>query len=430
MSMSGDRSSLFTWRRLCILQFGLLLTIFVFNILPRTSFDSVRPLPLGTATKASHETITDYDTQDSLDEEECLSHFPEQAFEIERALNYWQGNNHIISADDLTVNPDGAGMRIIIHENEMRILESRHAVDPIMSSPDRALGVLHLFQRALDTAMALGERLPTVEINFNFRDDAEPPNAPGNTHSYWSFARTIGNPSHDRAWLMPNFDFWFYGPTGSFGDAKRKAMQHDAPYSNKIPKVVWRGNAGFNEGVRGSLVDVSTNKSWADIKHVSFNEDPPVAMDPDQFCKYAMTVYTEGVTYSGRLKFLMNCQSLLLVHEPEYATHYSHLLQATGPQQNYVLVKRDWSDLEEKVKHYLAHPAEAETIIENSLRTFRSKYTTRAALSCYIRRSIHAYGSVSYTPEIHKPMINGDGQQLRGVSYEQFLDKPADRSFE
>ncbi|KAF1824674.1 uncharacterized protein K489DRAFT_315957 [Dissoconium aciculare CBS 342.82] len=153
-------------------------------------------------------------------------------------------------------------------------------------------------------------------------------------------------------------------------------------------------------------------------------------MKVDEFCEYAMTVYTEGVTYSGRLKFLMNCDSLLFAHEAAYQTHYSHLLKRDGPQQNYIAVKRDWSDLEEKVNHYYNDADEAARIITNSLQTFRSRYTTRAATSCYIRKLIRRYGEVSEVPEVHVSMKDSNGVRLRGYSYEKFMDKPADLNFE
>lgn len=199
----------------------------------------------------------------------------------------------------------------------------------------------------------------------------------------------------------------------------------------QIPKIVWRGNPDFNH-IRESLIDVTRGKDWADVMSIHELKDG-IWMRIDEFCKYAITVYTEGFTYSGRLKFLMNCHSLLFVHEEvEYRTHYSHLLVTDGPQQNCVTIKKDWSDLEEKVKWYLDHPEESERIITNSLMTFRSRYTTRAATSCYIRRLIRGFSEVAWTPETHVPMNDWDeeGMRLRGRSYEKFFHESEDGNFE
>jgi hypothetical protein len=425
MAVTGNREPLISWRRSCFVLLAILFLTFVVNSLPRTK--SVASTPPSSIKYKFGDAKADLEGVDGLTDAQCDAQFPELYSDIDRAATYWKQTGHKITASDVDISEVKTCMRILIHNNELRILESKHAVDPMGSSPDRALGVLHLFQRALDASMAAGEELPTVELALNFEDASEPPEAAGDTHTFLAAARTIGKESHERIWLMPNFDFWYYKPTGSFSDAKRDAMQHDAPLASKIGKIVWRGNPSFNEEIRGGLIEKTTGKDWADVASVQSSEH---WMKVDEFCKYAMTVYTEGVTYSGRLKFLMNCDSLLFAHDAAYQTHYSHLLKRDGPQQNYIAVKRDWSDLEDKVNHYLTHPEEAETIVANSLQTFRSRYITRAATSCYIRRLIRRYGDVSEAPEVHVAMKGRSGVRLRGYSYEKFMDKPQDLNFE
>jgi hypothetical protein len=137
-----------------------------------------------------------------------------------------------------------------------------------------------------------------------------------------------------------------------------------------------------------------------------------------------MTIHTEGVSYSGRLKYLLNCNALPISHELEWTAQYYHLLVKEGPRQNYVEVKKDWSDLEETVLYYLQHPEERRRIVENHLRTFREKYFTRAALSCYLRRLVQQYALVAFEPDVLKEV---DGKMvLRGRSFEQFIDRPED----
>ncbi|EME46899.1 hypothetical protein DOTSEDRAFT_33423 [Dothistroma septosporum NZE10] len=100
-----------------------------------------------------------------------------------------------------------------------------------------------------------------------------------------------------------------------------------------------------------------------------------------------------------------------------------HLLQKDGPNQNFVQVKRDWSDLEQKVRYYFDHPHEAERIISNAIKTFREKALTRAAISCYVRRLIHGYASVASDPVVYKPAkFDGRAKYTRGVGFEQFMD--------
>lgn len=427
MTVTGNREPLISWRRLCFFLGALLFLVVVINSLPRTRQDNLETSGPAALAYNFGNASADNEVVDGLTDRQCTETFPELYQDIDRAVAHWKRIGHTINAADVDITDAKTCMRILIHRNELRILESKHAVDPMGSSPDRALGVLHLFQRALDASMAAGEELPTVEIALNFEDDADQLGSAGDTKTFFAAARTLGKESHERIWLMPNFDFWYYKPTGSFSDAKRDAMQHDGAFANKIPQIVWRGNPSFNPDIRGGLIDATKGKDWANVASVSASEN---WMSVDDFCKYAMTVYTEGVTYSGRLKFLMNCESLLFSHEPKYETHYSHLLKREGAEQNFVSVKRDWSDLEQKVQHFLQNPEQAESVIANSLATFRSRYTTRAATSCYIRRLIKRYGEVSFRPETTVPTKDNNRVKLRGYAYEKFMDKPADLNFE
>ncbi|KAF2770858.1 hypothetical protein EJ03DRAFT_269907, partial [Teratosphaeria nubilosa] len=80
---------------------------------------------------------------------------------------------------------------------------------------------------------------------------------------------------------------------------------------------------------------------------------------------------------------------------------------------------------------YLHNPQEAEKVIANSLATFRREYLTRAARSCYIRRLIHGYSTVSYTPDPYRSASGeGEARGLRGISFEEYIYRRADSDFE
>ncbi|KAK4495172.1 hypothetical protein PRZ48_013499 [Zasmidium cellare] len=431
MAVTGNR--LLTWRLGCFGLFGLLVLTFLVNAPQKatTAFSKLHgsvPSLSQDTTRWGFGNATAYNEGiDGLTDAQCDAEFPDLYLDVDRAVKYWNDKGHI-TAPDVDISESRAAVKILIHEKKLRVLHSISAVSTKWTTPERTLAVLHMIQRVLDAATVQGEQLPTIEVALNFQDDADPVTG---THSFWSFARALGKETHQNLWLMPNFDFWYYDPYGSFADAKWLAMQHDGAFASKIPKIVWRGNANFGAEIRAQLVDVAKGQPWADVEATdTVQKDQSSWMDPDALCDYAMTVYTEGATYSGRLKFLLNCQSLLFVHEPEYVTHYSHLLKSDGPEQNCVLVKRDWSDLEEKVRWYLDHPDEAERIIANSLATFRSRYTTQAATSCYLRRLIQGYAKVAFTPETHVPLKVGTGTRLRGWSYEKYIASYKDGNFE
>lgn len=377
----------------------------------------------------------DIECSDSLTERQCTDFFPDLYHDIDRRVAYWQERKHIISSEDVEISSwrkpvDGEGggaMRVLIHENELRILEVLGTMSHL-GYRGRAVGALNLLQRAVDSASAGGEKLPTIEAAFVLQDNSDPPE--GTTHSIWSVSSFKGNEDHNRVWLFPNFDFWYAYPMGSYRDARRNAFQHDSSFATKIPKVIWRGGLWVNQDLRGALANITEGKDWADVKIVDWGgKDDPDGLPVDHFCKYAFTAHTEGISYSGRLKYLLACDSVPIVHKLNWNVYYSHLLIPEGPDQNCISVERDWTDLEEKVKYYLDNPTEAERIITNSLNTFRRRYLTRAAQSCYIRKLIRGYSKVSFKPETDVKLEKDGSIVRRGYSFERFFDSPLDRTY-
>lgn len=89
----------------------------------------------------------------------------------------------------------------------------------------------------------------------------------------------------------------------------------------------------------------------------------------------------------------------------------------SGPEQNYVLVKSDYSDLKEKMEFYISHPREAERIADNNVRIFRDRYLTPAASACYWRRLVERWAMVSFEPAFYHDIETTE------------LEKQADGSF-
>jgi hypothetical protein len=249
------------------------------------------------------------------------------------------------------------------------------------------------------------------------------------THTVWSFARNINNEAEERVWLMPDFNFFASTPVGSsYLDMQRRAALHDQAIMDKIPKVVWRGVKWTNEHIRGNLLDKTEGKEWADVKEIDWkDEDKTDVMRMDELCRYMFVAHTEGRSWSGRLKFLLNCDSLPIVHNLEWTAEFYHLLIPDGSDQNYIPVKDDFSDLEEKVQYFLEHPHQAQRIADNAVATFRARYTTLAAEACYWRRMIHGWSDVAFKPEpFEKATVNVSGKAyeedlLRGITYEEWM---------
>lgn len=102
----------------------------------------------------------------------------------------------------------------------------------------------------------------------------------------------------------------------------------------------------------------------------------------------------------------------------EWAEFATHLMRADGPEQNFIEVKQDWSDLAQKMEYYIHHSKDAEAIATRSYEVFNQRYLTPAAVSCYLRRLFYGWAKVQgFNPEISH---NGstDGYDLRGIPFE------------
>ncbi|GIZ43286.1 hypothetical protein CKM354_000651800 [Cercospora kikuchii] len=358
----------------------------------------------------------------ALSPSECSVAFPQLYHELDRSVKYWQSRDHKISPQDTNVSWTGkGGLRALIYENELRILETKdthHYKD--RHDARRVIFTLSQIHRALLGATARGETIPNIEFAIAVNDHVELPDGESDTRTAWTFDRRISSPKDERMWLMPDFNFWAWNPIhNAYQDARRRAASHDSPIEQKIPRVVWRGNRHINPELRGALLQTGKGQSWADLEGDW--------LDIDDFCRYLFAAYTEGHSWSGRMKYMLSCDNVAVVHELEFVTFYHHLLKAEGSEQNIVSVKRDWSDLEEKVQYYLGHPEETRRIIENSVQMFRERYLTPAAEACYWREMFRRYREVAYEPEpFETKVLERQGQKvevkrLKGIPYELFI---------
>ena len=62
-----------------------------------------------------------------------------------------------------------------------------------------------------------------------------------------------------------------------------------------------------------------------------------------------------------------------------------------GPDQNYVKMKEDWSDLEGIINDFLENPKKAKVITDNVVRMLRDRCLTPTAEACYWRKLIKGY---------------------------------------
>jgi hypothetical protein len=248
----------------------------------------------------------------ALTQAQCDAAFPDLYYEIDRAIAHRNDRKLPIKPEDVSISwRNDAAFRGLIHENQLRIIETKGAV-----SNDgyrrRTLSVISQINRAVLGATAAGQKLPSIEFAVTVDDMALLPNG-DDTHAIWSFTRRIIDGDQHRLWMIPDMDYQaFFG--ASYAETRSRAAQRESFLVDKIPKAVWRGVVWTNEWVRKPLMEATKGKDWADVEEVSWEADAKDNMIPiEDYCRYAFIVHTEGRSWSGRLKHIMNCDSVPIV---------------------------------------------------------------------------------------------------------------------
>lgn len=379
----------------------------------RGAFDDVSYIPNPTALQSQEDYDTRFPPDPSgwqynyerdgrnygLSEDQCNAAFPELYKEIDRAVQHRREKWGKITPDETEVAWRGDGIvQAMIHDNQLYVIDP-HAVTDGNHRP-RALATLHAIHRAIS---AFGGRLPNIEFSFTVHDFALHDKY-GN-HTTWAYTRL---PHQEKLWLMPDFGLWGWPDVGlrSYAELQTVLDYQEDKFTDKIPKLVWRGslNVGSHD-VREGLVEHSKGKSWSDVQELDWSNKTNIEerlLTMQDHCSYMFMAQTEGNTYSGRLKYLLNCHSILFSHDLDWVELYHHIMQSKGPEQNYIRVKRDYGDLPSKMNQ-LTKPeniVQAKLIADNAKRTFRQRYLTPAAEACYWRALIRGWGStMAFEPQ-------------------------------
>ncbi|KAH8145906.1 uncharacterized protein LAJ45_10048 [Morchella importuna] len=361
-----------------------------------------------TATSSGHKGEWDWDWRRDagnllMTDEQCGAAFPGLFVEIERAMDTRKENK--ITFEELdAIKPQYGYGRAMIYDQQLYII----SIDSTVYS--RTMATLHAIHRAILTSP---EPLPNIEFTFIVNDKIDPTTT-------WALTRRAADTD---IWLMPDFGYYSWPETkvGTYAEVQQKilAAEHTSPWSSKRAKLVWRGAPMTAHNIRQHLVDVTAGKSWADVKYLDWNDKPALQRDllamPDH-CGYKFVAHTEGASYSGRLKYLQNCRSVVVAHRLQWIQHHHPLLVSEGPEQNFVEVDDEFVGLEAAMEELLADDARAERIAGNAVRVFRERYLTGAAEVCYWRRLVRGWRDVSFEPSFYD-----EKGEWRGVPAESYF---------
>ncbi|KAJ4289679.1 hypothetical protein N0V90_011008 [Kalmusia sp. IMI 367209] len=372
-----------------------------------------RQLPLASFNTGSARPMTE---RLDLQEKQCRATFPKLFADFDSVI----GRSKFVLEKD---SGDYKGLvQGRIKDNKLYILTTAPDItDQIIHQRTAVLSQLY---RALTTSPT---SLPDTPFAFVVNDNPR--------NNSWAFARP-NKQSDYNVWLMPSFAFWSWpGATlGAFDDvlARINHVEGSTSWEKKTDKVVWRGTPWFNPlghpTLRQDLLKAARRMDWADVEALNKSSDNDNALTIEDFCRYKYIVYTEGVTYSGRLPYHQACESVLITPPLTYLTHTAWVMRPIlandllnafdrarplpklrvddSPPQPLLPTVRDWraanaiyispkfSDLEEVVMFLRGHPEVARRIARNQREAaVKAGYLSGAAETCYWRALVRTWAS-------------------------------------
>lgn len=138
-------------------------------------------------------------------------------------------------------------------------------------------------------------------------------------------------------------------------------------FESKVDKIVWRGKCYVPHRIE--FVKKFYNHPLCDIGQTNTKGDLSVAWQKNKLSlkkqlEYKFILAIEGNDVASNLKWAMSSNSLVMMCEPKYETWFMEgLLKADF---HYVLLKDDYSDLEEKIEYYIKNHQAAKDIIANA----------------------------------------------------------------
>lgn len=365
-----------------------------------------------TTTKWTFNATRDADNL-GLSEDQCDIAFPKQYTDIQNNVANLTANP--ITLSDLDIQ-DGQDERIraMIYNGELFII-SRQGHTWIQNG----VATVHALQRAL-AAFPDRKSLPNIEF-FLYTHDVV-----GENRAVWTYTKPADVTDFMNQWLMPDFGFWAWPHShiGSYNYIRNemRKFEDQLDFEDKTPQLVWRGNKGTAPH-RSSFSKATDGRDWANVSGIDWghiDDERSSYLSLWDHCRFQMVMDISGRSWSGKGKYIQNCESVYVTHISKWLKTITYALEVDGPEQNFVQVKEDWSDLEEKVKDVLQSPSTAKRIAGKGAKDFRDRYLTPAAEACYWRALIRGYGKVSFEPNLYEE----DGITLRGAPFEAVAISP------
>lgn len=142
-------------------------------------------------------------------------------------------------------------------------------------------------------------------------------------------------------------------------------LKDEKPFRDKIDKVIFRGRTG-GKPFRQDFVRKFYDNPLFDIGDIENLPDVPQAprITQEAHLDYKFIVCLEGNDVASNLKWVMSSNSIAVMPKPTCDSWFMESTLIAG--HHYIEVKRDFSDIEEKINYYISHTEEAEQIVKNA----------------------------------------------------------------
>ncbi|GLJ23668.1 hypothetical protein SUGI_0448240 [Cryptomeria japonica] len=168
---------------------------------------------------------------------------------------------------------------------------------------------------------------------------------------------------------FPDWSFWGWSETNlapweeEFNNIKEgsKAVK----WIDRKPTAYWKGNPDVSSPIRTKLLECNSSSMWgAEILRQNWFEEANAGYEQSKLanqCRNRYKIYTEGFAWSVSFKYILSCDSPVLVVTPKY---YDFFTRGLMPRENYLPVRSTklCTSIKFAVDWGNSHPAEAEAI--------------------------------------------------------------------
>lgn len=136
-------------------------------------------------------------------------------------------------------------------------------------------------------------------------------------------------------------------------------------FPDKKNMLVWRGVVVRPNRIR--FFEQYFNNPMCEIGQINNTKNIQwlkTKLTIDEQLQYKFILCLEGYDVASNLKWVMSSRSLAVMPKPTYETWFMEGRLIAN--HHYILIKDDFSDLEERLTYYIKHPEEALQIIENA----------------------------------------------------------------